>query len=500
MNAPVVELREVSKSFGGLAALSAVSLEVRRHEVVGLVGENGAGKSTLLKILSGELRPDSGEIRFSGEVVAPSGPRAAAALGVSIVHQEQALVPNLRVAENVLLGSEGDAVRAGWVRRRRLESRAAGLLAGVGSTADPRTSTADLGFAERQMVEIARATEIGDHGHPPLIILDEPTSVLESEDVDLLHDRVRALSERGSVIFVSHRLEEIRRFCDRIYVLRGGRVVAERGPDAGDDELYRLLVGREVTGPRADRAAVDRSAEPVLRVRDLAVAGRVHDVSFEIRPGEVLGLVGVAGSGREEIARAVFGAEPASAGAMHLAGRRYAPAGPAQAVRAGVAHVPAERRTDGMIAGLTVAETLLTVHPRAAAARGVLSARRRTEIARSWIDRLDVRPPDPHAEVGRLSGGNQQKVAVARWLQNGPPRLLLLDHPARGLDVGARDDLYRLFRELTAQGTAILLLADTLDEAIAASHRILALREGRITGEFDAGDAPTPLQLLEKMM
>ncbi|MCF7548612.1 sugar ABC transporter ATP-binding protein [Pseudonocardia sp. WMMC193] len=508
MSTPLLQLRHVTKRFGGHAALKDVSLTVHHHEVVGLIGENGAGKSTLLKLLAGNHGPDEGEILLAGEPVRLTDPTVAARHGIGVVHQEQSLVPNLRVAENLLLGREGDAVRGGLVRRRRLEERAAAALRTVASQVDPAAVTSDLTFAERQMVEIARAVATGHGDRPPLVVLDEPTSVLEQEDVGILHERITALRALGSVIFVSHRLDEVLRFSDRVYVLRDGEIVGERvAAAATEDELYRLMIGRESAGGfyDADRAGVvDRSGTPVLELADLHVRGAVHGVSLTVHPGEILGLVGVAGSGREELARAVFGAVPVRSGEIRLGGAAVRPRSPAAAVRSGVAYVPAERRTEGMIAGASVAENITLVHPRSATSTGISTAARRAAIARRWIERLAIRPPDPDTDIARLSGGNQQKAAIARWLQAGAPRLLVLDHPTRGLDIGAKEDLYRLFRELCAEGTAILLLADTLDEAIGLSHRIVSLRDGSVTGEFGDGaehpGTPTPLQLLETMM
>ncbi len=507
MTEPLLRLRHVTKRFGRHAALSDVSITVRRNEVVGLIGENGAGKSTLLKLLAGNHQPDEGEILLSGEPVRLASPAVAAGYGIGVVHQEQSLLPNLSVAENLLIGREGDAVSAGVIRRRRLKSHAAEMLAAVESDVSPLALTSDLTFAQRQMVEVARAVSARRPGVSPLVVLDEPTSVLEDEDIRVLHDRVRALRELGAVIFVSHRLDEVLRFSDRVYVLRDGQVVGER--DAGsvtEDDLYQLMIGREsaagfYAGDR--RTEVDRSARPVLSVRGLSVRGRVRDVSFDVHRGEIVGLAGVVGSGREEVARAVFGAEPFQ-GEVRLAGVALRASSPAAAARAGIAYVPAERRAEGMIAGASVAENIVLVEPRTAAKAGVVTAARRDAVARAWIDKLGVRPPDPRADIARLSGGNQQKAALARWLQSGPPRLLVLDHPTRGLDIGAKEDLYRLFRDLCAQGTAILLLADTLDEAIGMSHRVLTMRDGRVTGRFGEASpvpgAPTAVQLLEKMM
>ncbi|SDO01730.1 ribose transport system ATP-binding protein [Klenkia soli] len=504
MTAPLLELRNVTKRFGATTALDDVSITVHQHEVVGLIGENGAGKSTLLKMLAGLHRPDGGQVLLSGDPVDLGSPARAARLGIGVVHQEQSLLPNLRVAENLLLGHEGDALRAGFFRRKRLEAAAAEALATVESKVSPASLTEDLTFAERQMVEVARAVASRRPGRPPLVVLDEPTSVLEAEDVAVLKRQVMALREVGSVIFVSHRLDEVLDFSDRVYVLRDGKVVGERtSQDATEADLFRMMIGRDSSAGFYDEGRqrpADPDAVPVLSVKDLSRRGQYSGVSFDIRPGEVLGLVGVIGSGREQVSRAIFGAEPHDEGSIVLDGQPLRLRTPAAAVRSGIAYVPAERRVEGMVGGATVAENIALVHP----GRGpvVLPARRRV-VAQEWAERLDIRPRDTAADMARLSGGNQQKAALARWVLADDLRLLILDHPTRGLDIGAKEDLYKLFRDLCERGIGILLLADTLDEAIGMSHSVIVMKDGQVTARFEntaVDGKPQPIQLLEKMM
>ncbi|WP_327204993.1 sugar ABC transporter ATP-binding protein [Rhodococcus aetherivorans] len=502
----LLELRGVTKKFGPNTVLDDVDITVAPNEVVGLIGENGAGKSTLLKILAGVHRPDGGEMMLGGTPVSFSSPADAAGHGIGVVHQEQSLLPNLTVGQNLMLGHEGDCVRAGFLQRRRMRARAKDMLSVVESTVDPRTRTENLSFAQRQMVEVARAVGGPQVEHAPLLILDEPTSVLEPEDVEVLHRRVTALKERGSVIFVSHRLDEVLRFSDRVYVLRDGKVVGERISSAAtESELYELMIGKgaaeEIYSSERKRA-VTQSDIPVLSVRGVSCAGKATDVSFDIQAGEILSVVGVVDSGREEVARAIFGAIPISSGTVKIDGSTASPGSPADAVRSGVAYVPSDRRVEGMIAGATVAENIAAVHPVKAAGGRVSSRAHLENTARTWIDNLNIRPPDPHADIARLSGGNQQKAVVAKWILGDGLRLLILDHPTRGLDIGAKEDLYALFRDLSDQGVAILVLADTLDEAIGLGHRVLVMRDGEITGVFDSpnGNPPSKLQLLEKMM
>ncbi|MFC9551809.1 sugar ABC transporter ATP-binding protein [Rhodococcus sp. NPDC056960] len=502
----LLELRNVTKKFGPNTVLDDVSLTIAPNEVVGLIGENGAGKSTLLKILAGVHRQDGGRMMLGGRDVSFANPADAADHGIGVVHQEQSLLPNLTVGQNLILGHEGDTARAGFLRRRRIRARAREMLSVVESTLDPGALTETLGFAQRQMVEVARAVSGRQVEHPPLLILDEPTSVLEPEDVEVLHRRVTALKERGSVVFVSHRLDEVLRFSDRVYVLRDGKVVGERIASAAtESELYQLMIGKgaaEEIYSSERKQPVSRAGTPTLSVRNLTCGGKAKDVSLDVHPGEIVSVVGVVDSGREEVARAVFGAVPVDSGTVQIDGRRSAPGSPADAVRSGVAYVPAERRVEGMIAGATVAQNIAAVHPVKAGGGRISSGARIAETAGTWIETLGIRPADPDADIARLSGGNQQKAVVAKWILGDGLKVLVLDHPTRGLDIGAKEDLYALFRDLSDRGVAILVLADTLDEAIGLGHRVIVMRDGEITGAFDSppGNPPSKLQLLEKMM
>lgn len=499
---PLLELDGITKRYGPNVVLDDVSLTVHKHEVIGLIGENGAGKSTLLKILAGVHRPDGGVMRIDGTELTFADPADAARHGVGVVHQEQSLLPNLTVAENLTLGSESDFARFGLIRRGARRRAAAAMLDQVDSTVDPDAPTEEVGFAERQMIEVARAISDRHSGHAPLLVLDEPTSVLQPADIEILHQRVMALREIGSVIFVSHRLDEVLRFSDRVYVLRDGKLVGERPTDDVDErELYAMMIGKEAADEIycTDRREPVADAAPVLEARNVTVAGSVDNVSLTVRPGEVVCMVGVASSGREEFARAVFGAEAARAGSVAVGGRNLFPASPKRAVAAGVAYLPAERRSEGMVAGASVADNISLTHP--ARGRRGRSAVARHE-AREWIRQLHIRPDDPDVDIARLSGGNQQKAVLAKWIRDDDLSVLILDHPTRGLDIGAKEDVYRLIRDLSARDVGVLVLADTLDEAIGLGHRIVVLRDGRVTAEYDsvATEPPTKIELLEKMM
>ncbi|MGB6273922.1 MAG: sugar ABC transporter ATP-binding protein, partial [Rhodococcus sp. (in: high G+C Gram-positive bacteria)] len=443
----LLDLRSVSKKYGPNTVLDSVSITVSKGEVVGLIGENGAGKSTLLKILAGVHQPDGGSITLSGSEVRFSSPTHAASHGVGVVHQEQSLLPNLTVAENLILGDEKSSVTMGFVQKRRMRARAAEMLSTVGSTVDPDAVTDSLSFAERQMVEVARA--VGSHRtqHAPLLVLDEPTSVLEEGDIEVLYERVNALRELGAVIFVSHRLDEVLRFSDRVYVLRDGKLVGECSADtASENELYALMIGKgaaEEIYSAGRKQTIASNAAPVLSIRDLYCGSAVKGVSLDVRAGEIVSVVGVVGSGREEVARAIFGATPIDGGSAELDGSPLRPSSPVDAVRRGVGYVPSERRTEGMVSGISVAENIALVHPVAAGGR-VDSGSARAATADEWISRLHIRPADPHVDINRLSGGNQQKAVLAKWILDENLRLLILDHPTRGLDIGAKEDLYAL--------------------------------------------------------
>lgn len=504
---PVLELQGITKRFTGVLALDDVSLEIRPREVVGLIGENGAGKSTLLKILSGVYRPDGGTLLVRGEERSFRTPRGAARAGVGIVHQEQSLIGAVSVAENILLGFEGSSVRAGVYNWRDLNRRAQVQLDKIHSLIRPTDQTGDLSFAMRQMVEVAKALAVEERiadGQEPVIVLDEPTSVLEGDDLETLFAQIERLREFASVVFVSHRLDEVLRVSDRVYVLKDGQCVAERDPETVDvDELYRLMVGRDTAGQyyREDAQVAVDEAPVLLQASGLTAAG-YRDVDLTVRAGEVVGLAGVVGSGREDLCRTLFGAEPYRSGDVVLDGKPLPLGSPAAAVAAGMGYIPSERRIEGAAMGLSVADNILLADPGPATRGPVLVPSKVTAVAKEWIERLKIKTPGPRTDIAKLSGGNQQKVVLAKWLLSPRLRVLILDHPTRGLDIGAKEDVYTFIREACGRGLGIILLADTLEETIALSHQVLVMRDGEISARFDAGpgDKPTQLELVEAMV
>ncbi|WP_328473248.1 sugar ABC transporter ATP-binding protein [Actinoplanes sp. NBC_00393] len=505
MSVPALEVRGLVKHYPGVKALDGVDLIVRQNEVLGLAGENGAGKSTLLKALVGLVTPDAGEIYVRGEPVKLRSVVDAADHGIGMVFQEQSLVPNLTAAENIVLGSEGAAVRRGVYRWDAMRHLAQEQLDKIGSDIDPLARTDSLSFADRQMVEIAKVLRIEQRSqHPPVIILDEPTSVLESKEIETLFAQIRRLREFASVVFVSHRLDEVLDVCDRVTVLRGGQSVGEVATaGAVPRELHRMMIGSTGSDDHYhENAAAPIAAEqPRLSVRGLS-GGSFQDVDLDVAAGEIVAIVGVHGSGREDVCRALFGAEPTTAGEIRMDGKKIELPSTRAACAAGIGYVPAERKIEGMVGAMSVAENMTLSKQKARCTGPFVAPKKQASLVDTWIRRLTIRTPNRGTAIGRLSGGNQQKVVLARWLIGGDIRLLLLDHPTRGLDIGARSEVYRLMRELAASGVATVLLADSLEEAIGMADRILVMSDGRVVKEVACpnGGKPTPLDLVKEMV
>jgi ribose transport system ATP-binding protein len=501
-----MKLTGIGKTFARVQAVKDISMEIRQGEVIGLIGENGAGKSTLLKILTGIHQPDSGVMEVNGKEVTFRRPQDATAAGIGVVHQEQALFTNLSVAENIAMNGSGvkdQGTRFGIFRWRILNQEAAETLARVHAKVDPRAIVGDLSFVDRQMVEIARALRVDEMVHAsPLVILDEPTSVLERDETEVLEREIRDLKKIGSVIFVSHRLDEVLRICDRVVVMRAGEIVAERATaDVTEDELFALMIGHNERAELHSRDREGAKPAPILEVEGLRREHVFHDVSLALVPGHITTIVGTNGSGRESVCRAIFGAEPYDGGVLRVGGEEVRSWSMSKAVRSGMAYVPSERRVEGMIGGMDAAENLTLVHPGASRSGPFLRKRARAKIAAEWFERLDVRPRDPALDLARFSGGNQQKVVMAKWLQSADLKILVLDHPLRGLDPGAAETVNRQIRAACDQGTAVLLLADTLEEALHMGDEILVMRDGEVTARFDLSvEAPTAIDLLGKMV
>lgn len=473
---PLWELRDICKAFPGVQALDRVSLALFPGEIHALVGENGSGKSTLARVLAGAHQPDAGEIRLCGRPVTLPDPTAARAHGVAAIYQEFSLVPTLSVAENICLGRLPGRAGTPVVDWGRLRRRAGEVLQQLGIQVDVEAPVRSLSVAEQQLVEIAKAISTDSR----LLIMDEPTTALALDETRRLHDLSRRLTHRGrAVLYISHRLHEVLDLADRVTILKDGRAVATRPrTDLDLGTVVRLMVGAEVQEhyPKA-RHATD---QPLLEVRDLRTDAGANGVSFTVCRGEVLGLGGVVGSGRTAIARALFGVDRVVSGAIVLEGRPVRFSSPAAAIAAGVALIPESRKADGLFWNFTGVGNITISRLQALLRGGLLSPRREQELGGTFIRRLRIDPAAGWRSVQILSGGTQQKVMIARWLFAGA-KVLILDEPTQGIDVGAKVEVYRLVNDLTAQGKAIILISSDYRELLAMSDRVAIVRDGRVS-------------------
>jgi len=491
----VLALRGITKTFPGVVALDRVELAVRPNEVIGLVGENGAGKSVLMKIMVGLLQPDEGTILLDGKPVTLRDPSEAIRNGVGMVFQEGSLVPNLSVTENLFLCHEEGFSKLGFFSLRSMRQAARELLAELDLHLDVDLPVAEVGPGARQMVEIARLLWLSRlYGRQnPVLILDEPTTVLADKERETMFSMLRELRKRASVIFISHRLQEIVENCDRICVLKDGKNVTEMG--ASDARLVRieqLMVGHSFT---ADRFHEDqqgaRGGREILKVESLGRAGSFEPVSFTVGEGEIVSLVGLVGSGKEEICRCIAGLEKADTGSVFLDGRKLPVGSPDAAVRAGIGHVPIDRRNEGLALMMSVVQNVnLLVLDRLKTA-GLLSPARERKNAQHWVAECQIKTPSIATLCANLSGGNQQKVIISKWLSS-RVRLLILDHPTRGVDVGAKDEIYKLLRNLSRQGIGMIIMCDTLEEDIGLCDRMLVMKDGRLVKEVDSSPQRKP--------
>jgi ribose transport system ATP-binding protein len=495
------ELKAVNKKFPGVHALKSINFHIKRGEIVGLVGENGAGKSTLMKVIYGAYQPDGGQILINGAGVRFSNPRQAMEKGIGMVFQEQSLIPNLTVMENIFLGYERQFVRFGVVDWKAMALAARAQLAKVKLDIDPATVTSKLSFVQRQLVELAKVLTLEERVTGDLVILlDEPTSVLSKDEVQLLFKLVRELTTRASFIFVSHRMDEVMELSDRIYVMKDGEVVdvVERG-GATAEAIQHKMVGRNVDKQYYRehlQAPFDRS-KVLVEMAGVGLPGRIQDISFKLHAGEVLCLVGTEGSGRE----AILGMLTPVTGRLTIKGADANGYSPRQSVASGVGYVPRERKIEGIVAGMNVYENMTLSQMKNHSSSGVLRVAEERALARDWIRKLSIKAHSEFADCGNLSGGNQQKVVLAKW-RSGGSDIMLLDHPTRGLDIGAKEDVYDMVRAMSAAGVGIVLVADTLEEAIGLSHTIIVVKDGRMQKEFacEPGAKPTPFDLLHYMI
>ena len=478
---PLVRLQGISKSFPGVKALDGVSFDVLPGEVHALMGENGAGKSTLMKILSGAYQPDAGMIEVEGRPVRIHNPAESARLGIGMIYQELTVLPNLDVGRNLLLGREPLA-RLGQIDRRKLYAEALRILADLELDINPYTPLDELSMGQRQMVEIARVVA----SEPRVLIMDEPTSSLGKQEEEVLFNLIHKLRSRNvAIVYISHRMDEVFLLADRITVLRDGRhITTQSAADLTRSELIRLMVGRNIE--ESWRSTGLRSAgEVVLEARNMRCGRRLRNANITLRAGEVVGVAGLVGAGRTQLARVLFGVDRPEAGEIRMNGRPVHFRTPVDAIRAGVAYVPEDRKGLGLVLNNTVRFNLMLASLHEMAQWGVLRNSRIGALYREWVERLGIRAASPETIVETLSGGNQQKVVLAKWLAR-RPHVLILNEPTRGIDVGSKAEVHGLIREIAAQGVAVMMISSELPEVLAISDRIVVMWNGETMGELDA--------------
>ncbi|MFF2324704.1 MULTISPECIES: sugar ABC transporter ATP-binding protein [unclassified Streptomyces] len=480
---PVLALEEVSKSFGAVRALRGVSLQLFAGEVHALAGENGAGKSTLIKALAGVHRPDTGTVLLDGSPVEFHGPADARDAGVAVIYQEPTLFPDLSVAENIFVGRQPSR-SLGRVDHRAVKQAAAGLFARLGVDLDPEQPARGLSIADQQLVEIAKALSF----EARVLIMDEPTAALTGSEVARLFGVVKTLREQGAaVLFISHRLEEIFELCQRVTTLRDGAWISSE-PLAGltEDDLVRRMVGRDLDElyPKQETEI----GEAALTVRRLTREGVFTDVSFEVRRGEIVGLAGLVGAGRSEVARAVFGVDRWDAGEVEVLGHTLKAGSPSLAMAAGVALVPEDRRAQGLVMDMSIGRNIGLTGFAETTRAGLMNRRAERDRAVDWAVKLQVKYARLADVVGTLSGGNQQKVVLAKWLATAP-QVLIVDEPTRGIDVGTKAEVHRLLSSLAAEGVAVLMISSDLPEILGMADRVLVMHEGRLAAEIPRAEA-----------
>ena len=473
-------MKGISKSFGPVRVLDGIDFTVAGGEIHALVGENGAGKSTLMKILSGAHSPDSGSILIDGQAVSIRSTREAEALGIAIIHQELNMIPQLSVMDNLFLGREPN--RFGVIERGRVHGESASWLSKVGAgQIDVERAAGTLSIGLQQLVEVAKALSLNAR----VLIMDEPTASLTDREIGTLFKIMTDLKSRGvGIVYVSHRMEEIFKICDKVSVLRDGHFVGERAvADTSFDEVVKMMVGRELKERFPKREV---SLGPVrLKVDDLADQGHITGIHFEVRSGEVLGVAGLIGAGRSRILNTLFGVNRSTSGKVLLDGAALSIENPADAIAAGIGFVTEDRKSQGLVLGLSLRENITLVHLGKYARAGIIDRKAEQAAVKDLMDELQIRARDADLEVKALSGGNQQKVVFAKWLVK-PPKVLLLDEPTRGVDVGGKAEIYHTINRLAAAGTAIVMVSSELPEVLAMSDRILVMREGRQAAIFDA--------------
>lgn len=484
MSAPAaLELRDVRKTFGSVVALRSGTIQVDRGSIHALVGENGAGKSTLVKIVAGLYQRDSGTLRLDGEDVDFTSTAQSKDAGIAVIYQEPTLFPDLSVTENIFMGRQPTG-RFGRIDSREMRHEVERLFTRLGVKIDPDRPAEGLSIADQQVIEIAKAVSLD----AKLLIMDEPTAALSGVEVDRLFTIARALRDEGrGLIFISHRFEEVFALCDQITVMRDGAYIETVATaEATVEQIVKRMVGRDVTELFPKQPA--EIGEVLLEVEGLTQPGVFSDISFQVRRGEIVALAGLVGAGRSEVARAVFGVDPYRTGSVRLAGKTLAKSSPAAAMRAGIALVPEDRRYQGLVIDDTVGRNVTLALRNRLAKWGLITTGIENRAAAIWASRLEVKTNALDTVASTLSGGNQQKVVLAKWLSRNPD-LLIIDEPTRGIDVGTKSEVHRLLSELAGQGMAVLMISSELPEVLGMADRVLVMREGRLTGELTRDEA-----------
>ncbi len=480
---PTLELRNVSKAFGAVIALRSSSLALRSGSIHALVGENGAGKSTLVKIMAGLYQRDSGDYELEGRPVDFRSTAEAKAAGIAVIYQEPTLFPDLSVTENVFMGRQPTG-RFGRIDRKAMRAEVQQLMARLGVSIDPDRPAEGLSIADQQIIEIAKSISLD----AKVLIMDEPTAALSGVEVERLFAVARSLRDEGrALMFISHRFDEVFALCDTVTVMRDGSYIStERTADTTVAKMVRQMVGRDVDDlfPKQETTI----GEPLLVVEGLSMPGVFHDISFTVRSGEIVGLAGLVGAGRSEVARAIFGVDPYAKGSVTLSGRPIPPRNPSGAMSRGLALVPEDRRKQGLVIDATVGENITAAIRGRLSKFGLITTGMENAAAQVWASRLEVKTRALDAVAGTLSGGNQQKVVLGKWLAT-HPKVLIIDEPTRGIDVGTKSEVHRMMSELAGQGLGILMISSELPEVLGMADRVLVMREGRITAELDRADA-----------
>ncbi|MCY6369033.1 sugar ABC transporter ATP-binding protein [Clostridium ganghwense] len=484
-NNPILEMTDITKSFPGVKALDGVNIKAYGGEVLALLGENGAGKSTLMKILSGVYKKNSGKIIIEGEDVEPNNIKEAEKLGVAIIHQELSVLPNLTVEENIFLGNEKYNKYSRKVDKKLLKERSKRFLEQIGCRVEPDTLVRDINVGEQQLIEIAKALTKNSR----IIIMDEPTTALTEVETKKLFEVIEKLKEKGiAIIYISHRMEEIFTICDRVTVLRDGKYVGEaKIKDVTKDELITMMVGRKLEEQFPYKKA--KVGKTLLKVENLKYKNKVNDISFEIRSGEILGVAGLMGSGRTELAKTIFGEHKKEAGEIFIEGENVKISSPKDAIKNGVCYLSEDRKREGIVLGMSVGHNMsLSNLSKYENSMKKIDKTKEKEDIDEYIKKLSVKTPSADQLIKNLSGGNQQKAILAKWIMLSP-KVLIIDEPTKGIDVGAKKEIYEVLNELKEMGKAIIMISSDMPEVLGISDRIMVMHEGKVTGEVTREEA-----------